>query len=169
MNAAEAQLLQAYNRWANGRLLDAAVDLGPEQLERDLSTSHGSVWGTLVHIVWAEWLWLGRWQRTRPAPETDPKLCRDLPTLRSRWEAMEQAQRSFVEQLTDPALAERISYQNRRGETWVYPLGDMLRHVVNHSTYHRGQVMTLLRQLGATPRATDFLVFLDETTPATRG
>jgi uncharacterized damage-inducible protein DinB len=163
MNGAEAQLLQAYNRWANERIFKAAADVGPEQLTRNLGMSYGSAWGTLVHIVWGEWLWLGRWQRARPGPGPDPHQCGDLPSLRDRWAEVERAQRSFVDQLTDAALAERISYENPRGVTWTYPLSEMVRHVVNHSTYHRGQVTTSFRHLGATPVATDFLLFLDDT------
>jgi uncharacterized damage-inducible protein DinB len=168
MKVDEARLLQAYNRWANERIFAAAADLVPEQLRRNLAASHGTVWGTLVHIVWGEWLWLGRWRRARPGPGPDPRQCGDLPSLRSRWAELERAQRRFVDQLTDAALTERISYENPPGTAWTYPLSEMVRHVVNHSTYHRGQVAALLRQLGATPVATDFLVFLDDTT-STRG
>jgi len=50
-----------------------------------------------------------------------------------------------------------------KGETWTYALWRILAHVVNHSSYHRGQVATLLRQLGATPSSTDLLLFYDET------
>lgn len=159
-------MLQAYNRWANERIFEAAADVDPEQLRRDLGASHASLWGTLLHIVWGEWLWLARWQRTSQGPGPDPRECRDLPLLRSRWSEVEGVQREFVEGLTEAALAEEISYENPRGVVWTYQLGDMVRHVVNHSTYHRGQVTTLLRQLAGTPVATDFLVFLDQNSTA---
>lgn len=63
-----------------------------------------------------------------------------------------------VERLT----VRRIAYVNTKGERWEYPLGRLMQHVVNHSTYHRGQVTTLLRQLGVKPLATDLLVFHDQ-------
>lgn len=169
MNVAEAQLLQGYNQWANERVFAAAADLSLGQLRRNLDTSHGSLWGTLVHIVWGEWLWLGRWQRKSQGPGPDPRQCGDFRSLCSRWREVEQAQRAFIDGLTETALAERISYENPPGVTWIYPLSEMVRHVVNHSSYHRGQVTTLLRQLGAMAVATDFLVFLDETTQTRLG
>ncbi len=126
----------------------AASDLGRDRLGRSLGTSHGSVYGTLVHIVWGEWLWLGRWQRLRASDGQDPRQCNDLPALRSRWAHVETDQRRFVDRLTDDALAQPISYDNPPGVLWTYPLSEMVRHMVNHSTYHRGQLTTLLRQLG---------------------
>ena len=64
--------------------------------------------------------------------------------------------------LTDAQLHGQISYENLQGQRWTYPLVHAMQHVVNHSSYHRGQIVTLLRQLGHTPPPTDFLVFLDE-------
>jgi uncharacterized damage-inducible protein DinB len=75
---------------------------------------------------------------------------------RKRW-----ANKRFLT-LTDDRVKARISYENARGERWEYSLGHMMQHIVNHSTYHRGQVVTLLRQLGQTPPPTDFLVYFDE-------
>ena len=161
MIAQEIRYLYAYDRWANARALDAADVLTAEQLHRDLRTSHGSVFGTLAHILWAEWRWLGRWPGA-PAPGADPLACTDLPSLRGRWTVLEQSQREFLAGVTDGALDRAVSYENPPGRVWTYPLGQMLQHVVNHSTYHRGQVITLLRQLGAAVVATDFLVFIDQ-------
>jgi uncharacterized damage-inducible protein DinB len=75
---------------------------------------------------------------------------------------LERSQGEFLAGLTDAALGLPVSYENPPGRVWTYSLGQMLRHVVNHSTYHRGQVITLLRQLGAAAVATDLLVFVDE-------
>ncbi len=72
-----------------------------------------------------------------------------------------EGQRVFVEGLTESRISEIVSYVDVKGETWSYPLSEMLVHVVNHSTYHRGQVATMLRRLGKTPLSTDYLVFLD--------
>lgn len=178
MNVPEARVLQTYNRWANDRTFEAVAALDPEQLRRDLGTSYGSVFGTLAHMIWAEWIWLGRWLRGRespdgdagpgPGPGADPRECSDLPGLRARWADLERIQRAFVDGLTEAALAQRIRYVNASGVAWIYPLGEMIRHVVNHASYHRGQVTTLLRQLGAAPVSTDFLEYLDEIMP-TRG
>ena len=58
-------------------------------------------------------------------------------------------------------LARKVTYTNRKGEEWTYPVGQILRHVANHATHHRGQLTTMLRQLGHVPPTTDFLVFVD--------
>jgi uncharacterized damage-inducible protein DinB len=68
----------------------------------------------------------------------------------------------FINSLAEDALTTKITYVNVKGETWTHALWQMLRHLVNHSTYHRGQVATMLRQLGAEPAATDFLLFFDK-------
>jgi uncharacterized damage-inducible protein DinB len=157
----EIQLLYTYNRWANGRLVAPASTLPPELLRRDLTPSHHSVWKALQHILWGEWLWLGRWQERSPSG-LSPLECSDLESLRLRWAEIEREQVEFLERL-NPADPERpISYENPPGTRWTYPLAAMLQHVVNHSTYHRGQLAAMLRQLGTAPSPTDYLVFLDE-------
>ena len=83
--------------------------------------------------------------------------------MKPRWYTVEREQAQFIERLTDADLRERVSYENLQGQRWEYTRGQMMQHVVNHSSYHRGQVAILLRQLGKIPNATDFLVFFDET------
>ncbi len=84
-----------------------------------------------------------------------------LDALRAKWAEIEREQTDFINGVTDASLETVIAYVNTKGETWRYSLGQMLQHVVNHSCYHRGQVTTRLRQLGAKPAATDFLLFFD--------
>ncbi len=162
MDIEDVGFLCAYNRWANRKCVNAAGALSAEQLHQDLGSSHGSVFGTLVHILWAEWRWLGRWLAPTERPGLDPSGCENLGTLRRRWAEVERAQAAFLAQLDPSGLADPVSYENPPGTTWTYPLGQTLQHLVNHSSYHRGQVTTLLRQLGAAPVATDLLVFVDE-------
>jgi uncharacterized damage-inducible protein DinB len=164
MNPQELRTLYAFNRWANRRLLDAASSLTSEELTRDMTTSHGSVLGTLLHIFWAEWLWLQRWLGRSPAQGDLPiGEIHDVASLVTRWRELEEVQRSFAAGLTEDALTRRVGYENFAGERWEYSLVHMLQHVVNHSSYHRGQVVTLLRQLGHQPPTTDLLVYFDET------
>ena len=161
MNRLEIQLLYAYNRWANSRLVVPSSTLPPDLLRRDLTPSDRSVWKTLQHILWGEWLWLGRWQERSP-PGLSPLECTDLPTLRLRWAEIEREQVDFLEHLNPADLERPLSYENPPGTGWTYPLAAMLQHVVNHSTYHRGQLAAMLRQLGTVPSPTDYLVYLDE-------
>ena len=161
MTPSEVRQLYAYNQWANRRLAEAASALPPELLTRDLATSFHSVLGTLQHIAWGEWRWLGRWQG-RPSTRPSPLECPDLRSLRLRWVEIEREQLEFLERLTADDLERPISYENPPGTTWTYTLAEMLQHVVNHSTYHRGQIAAMLRQLGTAPPPTDYLIYFDE-------
>ena len=164
MNANDVRELFDYDRWANAQVLDLASRLTDEQRSRAFAASYSSVLGTLVHILWSEWIWLGRWTERRST--TDPRTTRGFEPLRRLWSAFEVEQRTFLAALSDADLARPVSYQNPPGTTWTYSLQHMLQHVVNHSTYHRGQLTTMFRELGVSPRALDFLVYVDETAGA---
>jgi uncharacterized damage-inducible protein DinB len=156
----EVRLLYAYNGWANRRLVAASSTLTPELLTRDLAVSFRSVWGTLQHILWGEWLWLERWQ-DRSSTGWNPPECPDLGSLGLRWMEIEREQFAFIERLTAADLERLISYENPPGTPWTYTLAHMLQHVVTHSAYHRGQIAAMLRQVGIAPPPTDYLVFVD--------
>lgn len=156
-----ADLLE-YNDWADRRILDAAGALDPERFTRDLGSSFPSVRDTLVHVLSAEWIWLERWKGTSPGAMLDPRSFPELAAVRAAWQPVADERRAFLADQTEESLARVITYTNTRGERWAYPLRQMMQHVVNHSSYHRGQVVTMLRQLGAAVVATDYLLFADE-------
>jgi uncharacterized damage-inducible protein DinB len=164
MKANDVRELFDYDRWANAQVLDVASGLTDEQRSRPFAASYTSVHGTLAHILWSEWVWLGRWTPHRSTP--DPRTMSGFEQLRRLWSAFEAEQRTFLAVLADADLARLVSYQNPPGTTWTYSLQHMLQHIVNHATYHRGQLTTMFRELGATPRALDFLVYFDETAEA---
>jgi len=153
--------LYTFGAWANARLIDAASSLSPADFMRDLKSSHGSIRDTFVHILFGEWVWLERWKGHSPATMLDFKAFPTLASIRERLEAVEEDRNAFLATLTPERIAAPVSYVNRKGETFAYPLWQQLVHVVNHGSYHRGQLATLLRQVGLTPPATDFLVFFD--------
>ncbi len=162
MNVAHVQTLYAFNRWATARIIDMVRPLAPAEFTADLRTSHDSIHGTLVHTMWAEWIWLERWRGSSPTRVFAPAEYPDLAAIETAWRGIAGEQEAFLGGLTEARLAERLTYANVQGERWTYALGHMMQHVVNHSTYHRGQVVTLLRQLGRTPGPTDFLEFVDD-------
>src|SRR5215831_11059536 len=98
------------------------------------------------------------WNDGKLDAATFPKV----QSLELRWETIEHDQTQFIEALTPQRLVEELAYLNQRGQLYSYPLWKQMVHVVNHSSYHRGQVTTLLRQLGAEAVSTDFLVYYDE-------
>ena len=154
--------LLAYNTWANRRVLDAVARLDADGLTRVLGGSYPSVQATLTHTLWAEWLWLERWQGRSPMELFTPEEFPSASEFRSRWSQVQGAQEAFLAALAPDDLQRVLGYTNRKGEVWEYALWRMIHHVVNHSTYHRGQVTNMLRLLGAQPATTDFLEFWDE-------
>lgn len=155
------ELLYDYNRWANARALDAAAVLTPEQFSKDLGSSFRSVRDTLAHILAAEWIWLERWKGALPMALLDAADFPSVDALKSRWAEVERGQQDFIHSL--PAELEGvIHYANLKGQKFAWPLWKLMLHVVNHSTYHRGQITTLLRQLGAKPLSTDLTAFYDK-------
>ena len=157
MNTQVTRTIFAYNRWANRRLLAAASLLPPEEFNRDLHASFGSVRGTLLHILWGERRWLRFWQDGSFMPDAVPEDFPDPAALEAGWASLEQDQQLFEAGLTDELLA-----APRRVWDNEYTLGELVQHLLNHSTYHRGQVALLLRQLGQSPPASDYRLFLTE-------
>lgn len=157
----ELRDLFSYHHWANGRLLDATAALSADAFERDLGGSFGSIRATLAHILGADWVWLQRWLGAAPRafPEWDLST-HDL--LRAKWGEVERAQRDFVDGLADEDIGRVIAYTMMSGAAFANPLGELCRHVVNHATYHRGQVVTMLRQLDVEPPHTDLIVYYRE-------
>ncbi len=165
MNTNDILLVCEYNRWANARILQATSALTNEQFLKDMKSSYRSIRDTLTHILDSEFIWLTRWKGLSIRTIIEPAEIPDIDALKQRWASIEMDQTNFVSKLSDEALQEVIAYENRAGETWEYALWQMIHHQVNHSTYHRGQIVTMLRQLGANGVSLDFLVFLDERAP----
>lgn len=160
MRVDEARELFAYCAWANARVFAAAEALTPEQLSATAASSFPSVRGTLGHIVGAEWIWLRRWRGEAPAAAPAWVAESSLSELRGHLAAVQAERDEYLAHLTDDDLERAVEYRTLSGQSYADPLGGLLRHVVNHSTYHRGQVATQLRQLGATPPSTDLIAYL---------
>lgn len=162
MTPEEARELVDFNAWADHRVLDACHGLTEEQFTRDLGSSFPSVRDTLVHIMGGEWVWLALW-RGHPSPRTEMQAefansrFANQASVRARWEQVEVGLLDFVRGVTDADLEKTFEVKSHGS---VYPLRSLLQHLVNHGTYHRGQVATMLRQLGATPPATDYHLYL---------
>lgn len=158
----ELRSLFAYNRWAALRLLDAIEGLSDEEFNRDLGSSFPSVAATLVHIMGAEWVWLQRWLGTSPTSFPDATAMTSVAAVRARWTQLWAEQQAWLDTIDEGALQGVLSYRAFDGQPFAQPLGRLALHVINHSTYHRGQVATMLRQLGRTPPSTDLVRFYRE-------
>lgn len=162
MDTAYIRSLYDFNRWANARLLAVATRLPSEVFTKNLGSSHASIRDTLAHNLGAEWIWLERWKGNSPRALLDPKDFPTVEALRTRWGQVEKDQADFLRSLTDERLQAALRYTTTEGTPFVQPLWQLMAHVVNHSTYHRGQVITLLRQVGAEPVSTDLVLFFRE-------
>ena len=154
--------LYDYNHWANQRVLSAMTPLTDDMFTRNMGNSFVSLRDTLAHILGAEWIWLERWLGRSPKALLSAS---DFPTLQAfqrRWVAVRLDQNQYIQTLIPDRLNDDVSYTNTRGERYSYALWRQMLHVINHSSYHRGQVTTLLRQMGAEPAGTDLLVYYDQ-------
>jgi uncharacterized damage-inducible protein DinB len=149
-----------YNIWANHRLLRVAATLSVDDFKRDvLGASHGGVRGTLAHIMAAEWIWLERWKGVSPTRLIDEGDFADVVVLRDRWTLIEGHRDEWFRGLRADSLGETVRYRTTEGVPYEAPLWKLVQHILNHSTYHRGQVTLLLRALGAHPVSTDLVAW----------
>ncbi len=162
MNVEDFRLLYDYNSWANHRTLDACAALSEEQFTRDLGSSFRSVRDTLAHICGVEWLWLERWHGRSHNALPPAAEFPNLASLRRRWDELERNLLDYIASLTPEDTQRTIQHKTTQGVPQAAPLWQMLQHLVNHGTYHRGQVATMLRQLGAKPLSTDLIFFYRE-------
>jgi uncharacterized damage-inducible protein DinB len=165
MNLADIKHLFNYTEWANDLAMDAASRLPNESLRRDVGISHRSIFGTLVHIAGAEWIWLERWHGRSPGKaeawsKWSTESCADLATLKNHWTELVDQRTRYVSELDESRLAAELSFKLLSGDPSSMPLINQMQHVVNHSTMHRGQIVGMIRQLGIDPPATDLLFYL---------
>jgi uncharacterized damage-inducible protein DinB len=151
-----------YNAWANHRALEAAAQLTDEQFVKPLGSSFSSVRDTLVHICGGEWIWLERFLGNSPSAIPNDSSIQTVAALRKHWQPQGEKLFAYVNGLTQADLDRTLEYKTLNFGTYKNPLWQSLQHLANHGTYHRGQVATMLRQLGAKPILTDLMHFYRE-------
>ncbi len=167
MTREDVRLLFEYDRWANNRILELVGALTPEQFTRDLGGSFPSVRDVLLHMVASKWAWLTYWKESAPSDRILTDLftrsetlfqSANFPTLataQAKWADVEKEEVEFVNEVTDELLDRTLPVRNTS-----VSLAHLMQHLANHSTYHRGQIAMMLRQLGAKAQGTDFAEFL---------
>jgi uncharacterized damage-inducible protein DinB len=164
MTHGDLTTLVEFNYWARDRMLQSVSALDVEQYVKPMGNSFSSVRDTVVHIYSAEWVWCSRWHGTSPSSPIAASDYRDLAAVTSVWHELEAKIRAFVGGLDDAGISNEIDYRLMNGQASRSPIWQMVQHLVNHGTYHRGQVATLLRQLAAKPASTDLITFHRERT-----
>ena len=152
-----------FHYWSRDRVLTAVDALSPEQYARPLGNSFSSVRDTLNHLYNAEWIWYARWNGESPSTFPQDVERPDLQTLREHWNVLEGKVRTFLAKCGQAELDRVHQYRLMSGTEGASPLWQMVAHLVNHATYHRGQVTTMLRQLEVrAPRSTDMITYFRE-------
>src|ERR1700677_849597 len=169
MNVEEIRLLYGFNSWANQRTREACAALTPEQFTRELGSSFSSVRDTMAHLLGAEWIWLERWMGRTPTVFPKAADFPDIPSLERRWAEIDRELNAYVASLKPEDLTRVLHYKTMAGTPMEGQIWQMLQHVVNHGSYHRGQIATLLRQLGAKPNSTDLIGYYRELAVKAKG
>jgi uncharacterized damage-inducible protein DinB len=163
MTIEEARALIDYTYWARDRALAAVDALSSGQFTQIVNSSFGSVRETLVHVLSAESVWLSRWKSEVRAGMLTAEAFPDAAVLKSVWNDEEVKMRAFFETVDENKLRSVIDYNAFNGQPFSNQLSHMLQHVVNHGSYHRGQITTLCRQLSvAPPKSMDMIAFYRE-------
>ena len=170
MNLQDLRTLLDYHYWARDRMFEALEPLTPEQATRDLGNSFKSIHDTAAHLCAAETAWYSRWQGDSPSALLTGAAFADLAAVRRAWSEHEPKMRAFVEQLGDDGIGRVFEFTLLTGQAAASPFWQMLQHIVNHASYHRGQLTTMLRQLGAQPaKSLDMIAFYRTQGLAARG
>lgn len=168
MTAQETRTHIRYSGWASRKVLEAALALSPEDRAKPMSVSHESIAQTLSHIYFGDAIWYSRIaDRSYPVPAHNALpafefTVEEWPRLLARWEA-------WADTATDADIARQVPFKSRFVGDDGLPAWQIVMHVVNHATLHRGQIVGMLRQLGAKPPATDIIFFYYEQNAAAAG
>lgn len=147
----------AYNAWANEKICESVIVLSQDQLHLALKSSFDSIYKTVLHVYGATFLWRKRLNREENLQLPIDVFEGDAKLLTQAWMDEDQQWLIMVGKLEPDRLSEILTYKNLKGETFRLPVYQIIQHVVNHGTYHRGQLVTLLREVGVNKiPATDF-------------
>jgi len=155
MTPSEIHTHLKYSTWASERVFEAAKKLSPDDLNRTVGVSHGSILGTLAHIHFADRIWY-----SRVVDPNEPVIREsDLGTLEREWPAIQQKWEAWAGKVQAAELRRMIASKSMDGIPYEVAVEKAVLHLVNHNSLHRGQVMGMIRQLGIAPPATDLMMY----------
>lgn len=158
------RLMYAYDRWANGKVYEAAAQLTPKQLHTPGPAGHGSVHGTLLHLLGVQRSWFSWFDGSVTAEEgmrrsIDPAEYPDFEALNALREVVEAQVRAYLDRMTEAELATAEPVTTPMG-TFTIPKWKYMLHVANHGTQHRSEAAAMLTEHGHSPGALDLVYFL---------
>lgn len=150
----------AYEIWANEQLLNLSVDLSPEEQNRPVVSSFPSLHKTFLHMWDAASGW---WQRLQMHNQVVMPSLSFQPGMKDIANGLLQQNKqwhSFIQEASEEMLSASLPYKNMKGQDFIQPVYEIVMHLCNHGAYHRGQVVTILRQLGVEKiPQTDYILF----------
>jgi uncharacterized damage-inducible protein DinB len=138
-----------YEFWATERVLDALKNIDPKANEK--------LFKTASHVLVANQVWLYRLLKRLPA-NLDRVL--DLKECNALFVTSKEEWKKYLSGLSEVQMGDKIAYENSKGTHYENALPDILAHIVNHGSYHRGQIASLVKQAGGDPVNTDFIGFV---------
>jgi len=151
-----------YHRWATSQVLQQTTPLPSEELVKDLKGSFHSIYDTLVHLFQADSIWLDRLEGRPTGVLADYEAPGCTFELSEAWMKVLDKMVGWGDELTEADWSREMSYKTLAGVPYNTPIWQMVLHVVNHGTHHRGQIISMLRQLGSKPKGLDLMHFYRE-------
>ena len=152
--------LAAYNIWANQKLLEVILALPEEKQKQEMPSSFKSLYTTVFHMWDAESIWWQRMKLHERIIRPSDNFNSSMKDIVNGLHQQNQQWQEWVNTATEPMLDHVFQYYTAKNEMYKQPIYQMLLHVFNHGTYHRGQLVNMLRQLGIEKiPATDFIVW----------
>jgi uncharacterized damage-inducible protein DinB len=162
MNQPDILLLYKYNQWTTQRILNAASRVTLEQFLAPAPFPHGGLRGTLVHTLFAEWIWRLRWEGTSPNYRLKPEDFPTLESLRMRFDEEQRLLMAFAENVTEERLNGKFNYRDTAGKPHERILWQAMAHLVNHGTQHKTEAAAILTGYGHSPGDIDMIYYFIE-------
>ena len=152
--------LSEYHSWANNRVCDWLEHISAEQWNQPVVSSFQSIYETILHMAGAEKTWLERMKKQPNSQMLAATFKGSKDELIEIWKATSAGYQKFIMAMPEDQFQQILNYKNLKGKEFNEPFYQLLAHVFNHATYHRGQVVTMLRQVGYTDfSSTDMTTF----------
>lgn len=159
MNKADLLLLFQYNQWTTEKILEATSQVPQEQFLAQAPFPHGGLRGTLVHTLFAQWIWRMRWEGMSPNYRLRPEEFPTFESLRARFDEEDQLLLVFIENVPEERLNQKFYYHNTAGQPKEHILWQAMVHLVNHGTQHKTEAAAMLTEFGCSPGDIDMIYF----------
>ena len=150
--------LITYNTWANRKIAEQVEGLPNELFSKEVGGSFPSIKLTLIHLLESDWLWMNRWNGIPCADIPAGWSITDASSIINLWTPIQNEIEERVKEIGHNQHKE-ISFITKKGDPYSLPSLDIVIHLTNHGTYHRGQIANMIRMLGEKPPSTDYFIF----------